>query len=44
MPAELPDGYTIGSFEEAVVYFLDADEAWDETPGALDWLESRIYG
>ncbi|MEE4272313.1 MAG: tetratricopeptide repeat protein, partial [Thermoanaerobaculales bacterium] len=44
MPAELPDGYTIGSFEEAVVYFLNADEAWGETAGALDWLESRVDG
>ena len=44
MPAEPPDGYTIGSFEEAVVYFLNADEAWGETAGALDWLESRISG
>jgi hypothetical protein len=44
IPVEPPDGYTIGSFEEAIVYFLNADEAWGETLGALDWLESRIDG
>lgn len=44
MPAELPDGYSIGGPDEAIFYFLNADEAWGETPGALDWLESRIDG
>jgi hypothetical protein len=39
MPDVLPDGYTLGSIEEAVFYVLDAGDAWQETPGALDWLE-----
>mgnify|MGYP001814566171 CR=1 FL=1 len=42
LPDEPPDGYTIGSFEEAAIYFLEAEEAWRETPGALDWLEDAL--
>jgi tetratricopeptide (TPR) repeat protein len=44
IPAEPPDCYTIGSFEEAFIYVLDAEEAWGETPGAIDWLKSRFDG
>ena len=42
LPDDSPGGYTIGSFEEAVIYYVDAEVAWRETPGALDWLEERI--
>jgi tetratricopeptide (TPR) repeat protein len=42
MPDELPDGYQLGSVEEAVFYFLEAEEAWRRTPGALNWLADAI--
>jgi len=42
LPEELPDGFTLGSMEEAIFYFLEAAEAWQETPGALDWLADAI--
>ncbi len=41
-PSVLPDTYAIGSIEEAVFYFLEAEEVWRETPGALDWLSSAL--
>ncbi len=37
-PDEIPRGYAVGSFEEAVFYVMNADDAWSETPGALEWL------
>ena len=42
MPDQLPDGYQLGSVEEAVYYFLEAEEAWQQTPGALAWLEATV--
>ncbi len=38
----IPDTYTLGSPDEAVLYFLEAKEAWAETPGALEWLAKRV--
>jgi len=40
-PEELPAGYTLGSVEEALFYFMTSEEAWAETPGALEWLAER---
>jgi len=42
MPDELPAGYRLGSVEEAIYYFLESDEAWQQTPGALDWLADAV--
>ncbi len=42
LPDQLPDGYQLGSEEEAVYYFLEAEEAWQQTPGALAWLEDAV--
>jgi len=36
-----PQGYTIGSKEEAVVCFECLDDAWESAPGALEWLEDN---
>ena len=35
---ELPDAYTPGGVDEAVVIASSQGEAWEMTPGALDWL------
>jgi tetratricopeptide (TPR) repeat protein len=42
LPDELPAGYQLGSVEEAIYYFLESDEAWQQTPGALAWLEATV--
>jgi tetratricopeptide (TPR) repeat protein len=42
IPDEEPDGYTIGSIEEAAIYLDDAELAWTESPGALEWLADFI--
>jgi tetratricopeptide (TPR) repeat protein len=40
-PALLPDSYAIGSRDEAVICVDELGEAWEETPGALGWLEAH---
>jgi tetratricopeptide (TPR) repeat protein len=40
-PALLPDSYAMGSREEAVICVDELGDAWEETPGALDWLETH---
>jgi tetratricopeptide (TPR) repeat protein len=42
-PDELPSAYQAGSRDEAVLYFVDAEEAWATTPGALEWL-GAVHG
>lgn len=39
---ELPNGYSLGSVDEAVFYYLEAHEAWSETADALDWLADAV--
>jgi len=39
----LPSGYSMGSQEEAIICADLLGEAWDEAPGALEWLESQVY-
>lgn len=41
MPARLPDSYTMGSREEAVVCAADLNETWQSVPGAAAWLQQR---
>jgi tetratricopeptide (TPR) repeat protein len=36
-----PDSYAPGSREEAVICLEEQGEAWDATPGALDWLAAH---
>lgn len=43
VPHSIPDTYILGSADEAVLYFLEAEEAWDETPGALT-VASTVEG
>jgi len=38
IPVELPDSYSYGSKEEAVIYVKETERAWKGTPGALEWL------
>ena len=40
LPAIPPQSYPLGSQEEAVLCAEILQEAWDTTPGALEWLES----
>ena len=40
-PGPEPAGYTPGSREEAMVCETDLGDAWDATPGAIDWLRKR---
>jgi hypothetical protein len=42
LPDELSAGYQLGSVEEAVYYFLQAEEAWHQTPGAPQWLADGV--
>jgi len=38
VPYRLPDYYSWGSDEEAIIYAAGAEKAWEKTPGALEWL------
>ncbi len=38
MPDEMPHSYSHGSTDEAAIVLQDLGEAWQVTPGALDWL------
>jgi tetratricopeptide (TPR) repeat protein len=40
-PALLPDSYAMGSRDEAVVCVDELGDAWEETPGALEWLAAQ---
>lgn len=39
---EPPPYYSPGEESEAVVYVIDAQDAWNAAPGALSWLSSAI--
>jgi len=36
---DIPPAYTTGSLEEAALYVMHAEIAWETAPGALSWLE-----
>jgi tetratricopeptide (TPR) repeat protein len=38
LPRTLPDHYTWGDQDEAVLYAARFKKGWDETPGAIEWL------
>jgi tetratricopeptide (TPR) repeat protein len=41
-PYRLPDYYSFGSEEEAVIYIDEAKKAWQNTAGALKWLAGHF--
>lgn len=42
LPESIPNDIPLGSEEEAVHYAAFAEEAWQETPGALEWLSGSV--
>ncbi len=38
LPFKQPPSYALGSPDEAIIYVSEAKEAWEKTPGALEWL------
>jgi tetratricopeptide (TPR) repeat protein len=42
LPAFLPETYSFGSHEEAVLCAADLVKAWDSTPGAIAWLTAEV--
>lgn len=42
MPKNLPDAYSLGSKEEAVVIAWSQLDSWQAVPGACDWLAGKI--
>ena len=41
IPRELPQLYTYGEEDEAIIYAAANSEGWKRTPGALKWLAAR---
>jgi len=39
-PRDLPDYYSFGDRNEAIIYALSATRSWAATPGALTWLKA----
>lgn len=39
---DLPENYSLGSPEEAMIYASEGMDSWDAVPGAIDWLEKQI--
>jgi hypothetical protein len=42
LPKQLPDYYGIGDRNEAMLYAEGFGSSWSATPGALDWLRTRV--
>jgi len=42
MPRNLPDHYGSGDDNEAVIYVDGNREAWKATPGAIEWLATKV--
>lgn len=42
MPKALPDYYSPGSLEEAVLYAHEARTTWRAKPGAIEWLKAGL--
>jgi tetratricopeptide (TPR) repeat protein len=38
IPFKLPDYYGLGDEDEAIIYAVNSRAAWEQTPGALEWL------
>jgi tetratricopeptide (TPR) repeat protein len=41
VPREMPPYYGPGDKDEAILYVADYRLAWQETPGAVDWLKTK---
>jgi len=41
LPPGLPSAYSLGSGEEAVICAAELLEAWQATPGAVEWLDGQ---
>ena len=41
VPEFLPSGYSPGSEEEAIVCVLELADVWEQTEGAMEWLDER---
>lgn len=41
LPPGLPSGYSLGSEAEAVICATELLEAWQATPGAVEWLDGQ---
>ncbi len=44
LPTVLPDSYTLGGKDEAILYAADHLSAWKSTPGAVTWLRGERTG
>ncbi len=44
IPWRLPDYYGWGSEEEAIIYAAGSRKAWQQTPGASEWLQEFVQG
>ena len=42
MPLFLPASYSLGSEEEAIICTTDLTDAWEQTEGALEWLDECL--
>ncbi len=42
LPFTLPNSYSWGNENEAITYAHGAIKAWQNTPGAVEWIEKRI--
>ena len=42
LPKTLPDYYSWGDTNEAVVYATHGKKGWDATPGAIEWLSGIL--
>ncbi len=42
MPRTIPDSYSPGKEDEAVIYVVENAAAWHASPGAIEWLASRV--
>ncbi len=42
LPYRMPDYYSPGKQSEAVIYAIETKKAWENTPGALPWVEQML--
>ena len=42
MPDFAPSGYSPGSEDEAVICSEQLADVWEETEGAMEWLDERV--
>jgi hypothetical protein len=42
MPPFVPDTYSPGGEDEAVICVADTMSGWTDTPGALEWLDEIV--